>query len=136
MTKSTPTFSSRGTRPGRKPSVHRNRPADESSKIIKLNEPGADAEETTLVPRDVERDEAVVVTERLPYDGNTAFNLYLREVGQTKLLTLKEENELAARIKKGDKKAREQMIKANLRLVVKIAREYEDYGMPLLHLIN
>src|SRR5258708_6304556 len=131
MTK--PTFSSRGTRPGRKPSVRRNVPAEDSSKIIKLNEP---AEETTLVPRDVERDEAVVVTERLPYDGNTAFNLYLREVGQTKLLTLKEENELAARIKKGDKKAREQMIKANLRLVVKIAREYEDYGMPLLDLIN
>ncbi len=74
--------------------------------------------------------------ERAPYDGNTAFNLYLREVGQTKLLTIEEENELAARIKKGDKKAREQMIKANLRLVVKIAREYEDYGMPLLDLIN
>jgi RNA polymerase primary sigma factor len=74
--------------------------------------------------------------ERQPYDGNTAFNLYLREVGQTKLLTLPEENELAARIKKGDKKARERMIKANLRLVVKIAREYEDYGMPLLDLIN
>jgi RNA polymerase primary sigma factor len=74
--------------------------------------------------------------ERMPYDGNTAFNLYLREVGQTRLLTLDEENELAARIKKGDKKAREHMIKANLRLVVKIAREYEDYGMPLLDLIN
>jgi RNA polymerase primary sigma factor len=74
--------------------------------------------------------------ERMPYDGNTAFNLYLREVGQTKLLTIQEENELAARIKKGDRKARERMIKANLRLVVKIAREYEDYGMPLLDLIN
>ena len=71
-----------------------------------------------------------------PYDGNTAFNLYLREVGQTRLLTPQEEITLAARVKKGDKKARELMIKANLRLVVKIARTYEDYGMPLLDLIN
>lgn len=89
------------------------------------------------VPRDVDVESAsITAKERVPYDGNTAFNLYLREVGETKLLTLKEENQLAARIKKGDKKAREQMIKANLRLVVKIAREYEDYGMPLLDLIN
>jgi RNA polymerase primary sigma factor len=79
---------------------------------------------------------SIIAKERVPYDGNTAFNLYLREVGETKLLTIEEENQLAARIQKGDKKARERMIKANLRLVVKIAREYEDYGMPLLDLIN
>ena len=71
-----------------------------------------------------------------PYDGNTAFNLYMREVAQTELITPQEEIRLAAKIKKGDKEARERMIKANLRLVVKIAREYEDYGMPLLDLIN
>ena len=53
-----------------------------------------------------------------------------------KLLTPQEEIELAARIKKGDKKAREQMIKANLRLVVKIARDYEGIGLPLLDLIS
>ncbi len=88
-----------------------------------------------LVPREPEPI-ALSPSERQPYDGNTAFNLYLREVGQTKLLTVPEENQLAARIKKGDKRARERMIKANLRLVVKIAREYEDYGMPLLDLIN
>ncbi len=53
-----------------------------------------------------------------------------------KLLTPQEEIELAARIKKGDKKAREHMIKANLRLVVKIARDYEGIGLPLLDLIS
>lgn len=73
---------------------------------------------------------------RQPYDGNTAFHLYLREVGQSKLLTPKEEIVLAKRIQKGDSKAREEMIKSNLRLVVKIARDYEDYGLPLLDLIN
>jgi len=74
--------------------------------------------------------------ERAPYDGDTAIKLYLREIGQVKLLTLQEESDLAARIKKGDKKAREQMIKANLRLVVKIAHDYENFGLPLLDLIN
>jgi len=74
--------------------------------------------------------------ERGSYDGDTAFKLYLREIGQVKLLTPAEEIELAARIKKGDKAAREQMIKANLRLVVKIAHDYEGFGLPLLDLIS
>ena len=79
---------------------------------------------------------AVGERERGSYDGETAYRLYLREIGQVKLLTIPEENELAARIKKGDKKAREQMIRANLRLVVKIARDYEGIGLPLLDLIS
>jgi len=74
--------------------------------------------------------------ERSNYDGDTAIKLYLREIGQVKLLTPQQEIELAARIKKGDKKARELMIKANLRLVVKIARDYEGIGLPLLDLIS
>lgn len=68
-------------------------------------------------------------------DGRT-IKIYLREIGQTKLLTPKEEIELAARIKKGDKKARDLMIRANLRLVVKIAHDYARYGLPLLDLIS
>lgn len=74
--------------------------------------------------------------ERSGYDGDTAIKLYLREIGQVKLLTPQEEIQLAARIKKGDKRAREHMIKANLRLVVKIARDYEGIGLPLLDLIS
>jgi len=65
-----------------------------------------------------------------------ALLLYLREIGQVKLLTPAEEIALARRVRKGDKKAREQMIKANLRLVVKIARDYEGLGVPLLDLVN
>ena len=62
--------------------------------------------------------------------------LYMREIGQVPLLTPKEEIVLAKRIKRGDAAAREHMIKANLRLVVKIARDYENYGLPLLDLIS
>ena len=62
--------------------------------------------------------------------------LYMREIGQVPLLTVKEEVALAKRIKRGDAAAREHMIKANLRLVVKIARDYENYGLPLLDLIS
>src|ERR1700679_1857225 len=65
-----------------------------------------------------------------------SLQLYLNEIGQVKLLTPEEELMLAKRVKRGDKKAREKMITANLRLVVKIARDYEGLGLPLLDLIN
>jgi RNA polymerase primary sigma factor len=87
-------------------------------------------------PAELEETATTRNRERTAYDGDTAIKLYLREIGQVKLLTPQEEIELAARIKKGDKKAREQMIKANLRLVVKIARDYEGIGLPLLDLIS
>ena len=89
-----------------------------------------------IIAKPVEEHVAPVERERSSYDGDTAIKLYLREIGQVKLLTPQEEIELAAKIKKGDKKAREQMIKANLRLVVKIARDYEGIGLPLLDLIS
>src|SRR6202795_3594440 len=69
-------------------------------------------------------------------DSGTSFKIYLREIMQTPLLTAQQEIELAARIKKGDKQARAEMIKANLRLVVKIAHDYSNYGLPLLDLIS
>jgi RNA polymerase primary sigma factor len=92
--------------------------------------------EATVVPRDHDTAVLTAVRERGSYDGDTAIKLYLREIGQVRLLTPQEEIELAARIKNKDKKAREQMIKANLRLVVKIAHDYEGFGLPLLDLIN
>lgn len=61
---------------------------------------------------------------------------YLREIGETALLTREEEAQLARKIKRGDKAAKERMIKANLRLVVKIANDYAAYGLPLLDLIS
>lgn len=61
---------------------------------------------------------------------------YLKDVRPIALLTAEEELDLARRIKKGDKKAREMMIRANLRLVISIAKRYINLGVPLSDLIE
>ena len=78
-------------------------------------------------------------TEALPTADRArpdALALYMRSVGEVPLLTPAQEIELAVRIRRGDAAARDWMIRANLRFVIKIAREYEHLGMPLLDLIN
>ena len=62
--------------------------------------------------------------------------VYLREIGRMQLLTPAEEIELAAKIKKGDREARALMISSNLRLVVTIAQDYANLGLPLLDVIG
>jgi len=69
-------------------------------------------------------------------ESRSALTLYVQEASLLPLLTVAEEAELARRIKRGDTQARERMIRANLRLVIKIARDYENLGLPLLDLIN
>ena len=62
--------------------------------------------------------------------------MYLREIGRVALLTYEEEVALAKRVEKADKKARERLINANLRLVVSIAKKYVNRGLTLLDLIE
>jgi RNA polymerase primary sigma factor len=69
-------------------------------------------------------------------ETDTGLNRYLKEIGRISLLTSEQEVELAGKIKKGDAKAREQMINSNLRLVVTIAHDYANLGLPLLDLIS
>ena len=65
-----------------------------------------------------------------------ALQLFLNEVGRHKLLTADEEVALAKRIERGDEEAKEQMVNANLRLVVSIAKRYQGHGLSLLDLIQ
>ncbi len=94
--------------------------------------------ENSSIPENlmVQREVSMETKARDIQPTRSSFALYLREIAEESLLTVQEEAELAAKIKKGDEQARERMIRANLRLVVKIARDYEGFGLPLLDLIN
>ena len=72
----------------------------------------------------------------LPTTDRNMMRTYMQEIGKTPLLTKDEEVDLAKRIQAGDKAARDHMISANLRLVVKIAYDYNNFGLPLLDLIS
>ena len=66
----------------------------------------------------------------------SSLDIYMQQISQIPLLTVDEEIELAAKIAKGDEVARDTMITANLRLVVKIAQDYSNLGLSVLDLIN
>jgi RNA polymerase primary sigma factor len=72
----------------------------------------------------------------MSYAADSSLKIYLREISKTPLLTPEEEVALADRIKQGDPEARSHMIRANLRLVVKIAQDYANYGLPVTDLIS
>src|SRR6266545_1929021 len=64
-----------------------------------------------------------------------ALQLFLREIGRHPLLTAADEVELSKRIERGDMEAKRRMIECNLRLVVSIAKNYRNQGLPFLDLI-
>ena len=72
----------------------------------------------------------------LPSADRDGLRAYMQEIRKTPLLSTKEEVTLANRIQQGDESARNQMVSANLRLVVKIAHDYNNFGLPLLDLIS
>src|SRR5881398_1255352 len=85
---------------------------------------GRETEQSTYVNGDL----AVATTD--------ALQLFLNEAGRWPLLTAEEEVELAKRIERGDKEAKDRMINSNLRLVVSIAKRYQGHGLSLLDLIQ
>lgn len=97
-----------------------------------------EVEEPQVFPDDDVVDDAV--DEELPLAElehfDDAIKIYLRDIQRTPLLNAESEKELARKIEKGDKGARNTMIESNLRLVVKIAKRYMNRGLPFLDLIE
>jgi RNA polymerase primary sigma factor len=82
-------------------------------------------------------EEPVVYTNtQLATTTTDALQLFLNEAGRYKLLTAAEEVELAKRIERGEKQAKDLLINSNLRLVVSIAKKYQGHGLSLLDLIQ
>jgi RNA polymerase primary sigma factor len=80
--------------------------------------------------------DATYVNGDLAHATTDALQLFLNEAGRYKLLTAEEEVELAKRIERGDREAKDLMINSNLRLVVSIAKRYQGHGLSLLDLIQ
>ena len=87
--------------------------------------------------RNIEEEELIdPVDLAAEYSLDDPVRMYLKEIGQVKLLTADEEIELAKRIAEGDKKAKDKLTEANLRLVVSIAKKYSGRGLHILDLIQ
>ncbi|MBD0348649.1 MAG: sigma-70 family RNA polymerase sigma factor, partial [Thermoleophilia bacterium] len=71
-----------------------------------------------------------------PETTTDALQLFLREAGRHPLLTAAQEVELSKRVERGDMQAKQRMIQSNLRLVVSIAKNYRNQGLPFLDLIQ
>ncbi len=76
------------------------------------------------------------ITKQFTNRESQSLDKYLQEIGKVDLLTADEEIELAIKIKKGDQGALEKLVKANLRFVVSVAKQYQNQGLTLGDLIN
>ena len=85
---------------------------------------------------EAEDEEAPVVRTRALEASTDSLQLFLKDIGKVELLTAAQEVELAKRIERGDHSAKQEMIEANLRLVVSIAKRYRNQGLPFLDLIQ
>src|SRR5215213_2746972 len=98
------------------------------------------AEVATALPeveRDVDRRSRRKPKIDLKPDMTTdSLQLFLKDIGKVRLLTAQEEVDLARRIERGDLDAKQKMVESNLRLVVSIAKNYRNQGLPFLDLIQ
>jgi len=94
-------------------------------------------EELHIEVVEVEEEESVLDLEPEVREVSTdALQLFLKDIGKVPLLTAAQEVELAKRIERGDHSAKQKMIESNLRLVVSIAKNYRNQGLPFLDLIQ
>ena len=76
------------------------------------------------------------ITKSITNRESESLEKYLQEIGKEDMISVEEEVDLAQRIKKGDRKALEQLTRANLRFVVSVAKQYQNQGLSLPDLIN
>ena len=102
----------------------------------RLDERGIDVTDDCRRPTVEPEQDTTYVNGDLAHATTDALQLFLNEAGRYPLLTAAEEVELAKRIERGDKAAKDKMINSNLRLVVSIAKKYQGHGLSLLDLIQ
>lgn len=78
----------------------------------------------------------LVINQSITNRESHSLDKYLQELGKLDLVTAEQEVQLAQAIRGGDKEALDRLVKANLRFVVSVAKQYQFYGMPLIDLIN
>jgi RNA polymerase primary sigma factor len=111
-----------------KPELPPKKPAPPEAKVRPTPTPTPDSETDPTEPG--------LPWEELSTEERSPIRYYLDQIGKTPLLTLEQETALARRVLKGDEAARQQMIQANLRLVVRIAKDYDNFGLSLMDLIS
>lgn len=106
---------------------------DAKDLAVDFDEPGSGDLENE---EDFSDEDLAITAENVDAFADDSVRLYLREIGKIPLLTPEEEAELAQKIVKGDKKAKDKMVEANMRLVVSIAKRYGGRGLDFLDLIQ
>lgn len=108
--------------------------AENSIEVVSATEPNA----SDFTDEWAEEEEEIVLDDQTYLDdiADDSVRLYLREIGKIPLLTAEEELALAQRVVSGEKRAKDQMAEANMRLVVSIAKRYVGRGLDLLDLIQ
>ena len=95
-----------------------------------------DEAQIAVVHAEADREELDLPAEAEAEITTDALQLFLKDIGKVPLLTAAQEVELAKRIERGDHRAKQEMVEANLRLVVSIAKRYRNQGLPFLDLIQ
>lgn len=104
-----------------------------NAKELDIDEPENDELEKE---EELSSEELAITAENVDSFADDSVRLYLREIGKIPLLTPEEEADLAQKIIKGDKKAKDKMVESNMRLVVSIAKRYGGRGLDFLDLIQ
>ena len=119
-----------------KPELPPKKPALPAPKVRPTPTPAPVPSRSPIPTPDSDPTEPGLPWEELSTEERSPIRYYLDQIGKTPLLTLEQETALARRILKGDEAARQQMIQANLRLVVRIAKDYDNFGLSLMDLIS